>query len=131
MVLTALSILKSNWKLIAAVVVIGGVYLYHNHLTSTIERQRGDIATLENVRDVLEQNVQTLERTITANNESIRALAAGAEQTQKDFDQLNRSVKQSSERLSRQLGGILTEPKPQTCDASIQYLIDAAKGFKQ
>lgn len=126
-----IAFIKSNWKIIAVVAVVAAAVLYHNHLTSTIKRQEQTITQLESVNAVLEQNVKTLEGAVKANNESIKLLAEGAESTKQQFAALDKTVQQSSAKLSRQLGGILAEPKPQTCDASIQYLIDAAKGFKK
>lgn len=128
---SVVALIKSNWKIIAVVALVGAVALYYNHLTSTIAKQTLTIAQLEDVNRILEQNVETLESAVKANNESIKLLAEGAETTKQQFDALDKTVQQSSARLSRQLSGILSEPKPQTCDASIQYLIDAAKGFRK
>lgn len=125
------ALIKSNWKIIAVVALVGAAALYYNHLTSTIAKQTQTIAQLEDVNRILEQNVETLEGAVKANNESIKLLAEGAETTKQQFATLDKTVQQSSARLSRQLSGILSEPKPQTCDASIQYLIDAAKGFRK
>lgn len=128
-ILPIVTFAKNNWKLIAAAVVVGAIAWYHHSLTSEIADQKEKIVSLETANTVLKENNDKLEGVIEANNASIKLLAEGAQQTKKDFATLNSNVNKSAKDLEKRLTGILNEAKPQTCEATIQYLLDAVKGY--
>lgn len=126
----ALMFLKRFWKELIIVLVIAAAVLYMRGLYSTIDKQKETIAQLTTANQILKDNNDKLEKTIAANNEAISKMAAGAKETNKAFSTLNTTVKAQTSSLEERLRRILQDKKPQTCEDTIQYLLEAAKGFK-
>lgn len=127
----ALSFFTKNWKLLVVAAAIGGAYLYVQNLRSTVNEQREQIATLQLENQIIKENNVKLEAALTASNQAIGKLAEGAAQTKKDFATLNTNVRSQSTKLEERLRQILAEKKPETCEATIDYLIDAVKEYQR
>lgn len=125
-----IAFLKSWWKEILIAVIIAAVFGWYHHLTSTIADQKADIARLTTENTIVKENNAKLEASITANNAAITKLAEGAADTKKNFAALGTTVKTQSSTLEARLRGVLAEKKPQTCQDTIQYLLDAVKEYK-
>lgn len=125
-----LPFLRTWWKLIIIVMIIAAGVMWYKHLTNTIEDQREQIASLTTENTVIKENNAKLEASIQANNTAISKLAEGAADTKRNFAALGSTVRSQSDSLEQRLRGILVERKPQTCEETIQYLIDAAKEYK-
>lgn len=124
-----LSFFTKNWKIVLLALVVGGAYFYVRGLQNEIRDQQEKIATLQLENQIVKDNNVKLEGALTASNEAIGKLAAGAAQTKKDFATLNANVKGQSSKLEERLRQILAEKKPETCEATIDYLIDAVKEY--
>lgn len=129
MITIALTLLRKYWYLVVAAVAIIVICLYMHGLYTTIDDQAKKITELTTANQILKDNNDKLEAAVKANNASIEKLAQGAAETNKAFGTLTGSVKQSTSDLQKRLQQILTEKKPQTCDDTILYLLDAAKGY--
>lgn len=124
-------LLLDNWKLVVAVIVLGLITLHYVGLRDTIADQRVKIAELTTENTVLLGNNKLLQKSIDANNEAITKMAESADQTKDDFAKLNNSVRQQTAKLEKRLADILKDARPETCDATIQYLIDAVEEYKK
>jgi FtsZ-binding cell division protein ZapB len=109
--------------------LIVAVYGYWAHLESTIEGQQKTIVTLQTSVATLQANNEKLNATVQANSDAVVKLAEGTQQTVQGFAALQNTVTARTGTLQSQLRGILAEKKPQTCDDTIKYLIDAAQGY--
>jgi peptidoglycan hydrolase CwlO-like protein len=123
--------LKSWWKeLLFGAIILAGV-LYMRSLYSTIDSQAHKITELTTANGIFKENNEKLTTAINSTTASIDKLAKGADQTNKAFAGLTGTVKAQSNNLDSRLAAILKDKKPVTCEATIQYLIDAAKEFKK
>lgn len=130
------SFLKSYWRevLIGLLVllIVGAIGFVHHEITSQREKiqsltEANQKLTADN--KTLTDNNQKLQTSITTLNSSIDALSAQSNKTQQDFSKLSTNVQQSSANLAAKLNKIATTKAPVSCDDSIKYLRDAAKGF--
>lgn len=129
--ITAFKLVKHHWKLIIALVVIVLTLAYVAILHGTISEQSNRIAELTAANVTLKENNVRLQSAITLSNTAIDKLAQGADATNKAFKGLNSLVKAQSSDLEARLRIILQEKKPQTCEDTILYLIQAAREMKQ
>lgn len=118
-------------KLIAGAVALAAaaaLWGYVNHLSTTIKLRDQTITNLTTENTIIKANNALLESSINANNEAISVIAAGASDTKAAFASLNKNVQQHIKTLDGRLKDILSEQKPETCEATIKYLLDAAVG---
>lgn len=126
-----LALLQKWWKPLAIILIIGLIYGYWHHLESTISDQRTEIATLNTANTILKQNNDKLTTSIADINVSVGKLAEGTSQTQASFATLNATVKVQTGSLDQKLRAVLADKKPQSCDDTIRYLVEAAKGYQK
>lgn len=134
----ALGAVANYKKIIAIVVVLGGVFVYWNYMTSKIKTQATEIVLLTQQRDILSASLQTaidgnklLSDTIERTNEQISLLSLATASSSAAFANLNTAVTSQTGRLAGRLDAVMKQQKPVTCEDTIRYLIDAAKEFKQ
>lgn len=138
----ALTFLKSNWKatlggglaLLFVVAVIGYIValrIERSTLTSQITKLTATNVGLEHDKQTLQSNVKTLTDAIGTTNAAIEKLSASAAQTQHNFTTLNTTIHTETSNLAAKLDKQQQEQKPQTCDASIKYLVDAVPEYQQ
>lgn len=125
----ALMLLKKYWYLVVAAVAVLVIYLYMQGLYNTIDDQTKKITELTTANQILKDNTAKLEKAITVNNLAIETMAKGAADTNRAFGTLSGSIKQQSTDLQKRLNDILKDKKPQTCEQTIEYLVDAVKGY--
>jgi len=126
--------LKYKLQIILALVVLAigaGAAWYVGNLRTTIADQKSSIVKLELENQIIKDNNAKLEASIHANNEAITKLAAGSDATVKAFNSLNVNVKGQLTGLDSRLQGILKEKKPQSCQETIQYLLDAVPEYNK
>lgn len=107
------------------------IWFYLNGLYSTIDAQAKQVTELTAANKVLTDNNEKLTVALNASNQSIKALADGADQTKKAFNGLSTTVKTQTATLDSRLKSILTEKKPVTCEDTILYLLRAAKEYQK
>lgn len=129
MVTIFLTFLRKYWQYFLLAAVVGGGWMYYNHLTSTIATQEQTISRLTLENTVVKENNDKLQASIEASNKSIELLAKGAADTKQGFVTLNNTVRTQTSSLNDKLENILADPKPQTCEDTIKYLIDAVKEY--
>lgn len=134
------SFVLKYWKIVLPVIIALALAWYINHLRSevaslTTEHQT-DIATIQDwstkfsqLKQTYDQEVAQFKATITDQNKHVEDLAAQADifkQQSATAKAANAQIKQSYEdRISK----LLAEPKPQTCDAAIDFLKDNGRGL--
>jgi hypothetical protein len=123
--------LQMWWKeLVVAAVVAGGIWYVH-HLQTTVEDQAKTIAVQEAQATVLKANQELLQTAIDATNKSFERIDKVDKLNKDQFAKLQTTVSASSDALAKRLTGILAGKKPVTCEETIQYLIDASKGYSK
>lgn len=125
-----LEAVKLWWKPLLAAFVVAGAATYVIRLRDTITDQQRQIATLEVENEIVKANNAVLTASIQASNQAIDKLADGAKTTQQAFASLSSNVKGQLQGLDKRLQQISFEAKPATCEDTIKYLIDAAKGYQ-
>ena len=125
----ALSLLKASWKYLLVAIVVGGALWYVFDLRDTIRDQKVQIAQLESDKQTLLVNNQTLKDAISSTNVALLKLSEGIDETKQKFGELQTSVTNRTTIINNKLQQITAEPAPSSCTDTIQYLIDAAKGY--
>lgn len=125
-----LEAVKLWWKPLLAAFVVAGAATYVIRLRDTITDQQRQIATLKVENEIVKANNAVLTASIQASNQAIDKLADGAKTTQQAFVSLSSNVKGQLQGLDKRLQQISVETKPATCEDTIKYLIDAAKGYQ-
>lgn len=126
-----LMFLKSWWKEIAVALIVAAGIFYVENLRSTVADDKVTIGNLTTENKIMKDNNDKLQGALTAQNASLEKIAQGADDTKAKFTALNSSVKSSSANLATTLKGILADKKPQTCQDTITYLLDAVKGYQK
>lgn len=121
--------IRSYWKQILVALIIASVVGYWFNLVHTIDNQKAQIIQLQSSIDTLKDNNTKLVGTIDANNNAVEKIADASTATLQAFSTLNSTVSKQSNSLAATLAAIKNEKKPQTCDDTIKYLIDAAHGY--
>lgn len=124
-----LMFLKSWWKEIAIALIVAAGIFYVQHLRSTVAENAITIGNLTTENKVMKDNNDKLQGAITAQNASLEKIAKGADDTKAKFTTLNANVKSANANLATTLKGILADKKPQTCQDTINYLLDAVKDY--
>ncbi len=127
MITIALTLLRKYWKVLLVIIAILAVVLYMRGLYSTIDDQSQQITNLTTANKTLTDNNIKLEATITASNKAIEQMSKNAEKTTNAFANLDKSVRAQTGNLEDRLRRIMQDKKPQTCEDTILYLIEAAK----
>ena len=127
----ALLFLKAWWKEIAIALIVGGGIWYVNHLQNTVDKQKQQLVVQAAQNKVLIENDQVLQNAINATNKSFEAIDKIDKNNKEQFAKLQTVVNSTNTTISKRLAAILVEKKPQNCDQTIQYLIDAAKGYSK
>jgi cell division protein FtsB len=125
------SLLQRFWLPILISVVVGCGVWYVNNLRNTVESQKKDIATLEVQKAALQASNDQLVASIQVSNAALDEIRKLAPNTKQEFAKLQASVSSQSDVLAIRIKQILAEKKPQTCEETIQYLINAQKEYKR
>lgn len=121
----------SWWKEILIALVIIGAIWYVKNLQDTVKDQQVTIGSLTIANQVLTDSNKVLTKTVTANNETIAELGKGAENTKREFQKLNADVEHKSRVLNGRLKAIMANKAPVTCEATINYMLEAAPSYKR
>lgn len=113
-----LAFLAKNWQLLAIVVLIGGIIAYHQFRTHTINSLREDLQECRTEREELAQLIKK-------QNTRIEELVKRGRIEAAKFEALKARIESSQQNLNTRIDAILNEPKPQTCEGAIEYLIRA------
>lgn len=126
-----LPFLKTYWKPIAIIVLVVGTGWYVMHLRSVVSDQAATITHDQQIiKEAADANL-VLRNQITANNKTIDQWSqVSQQQTQQMATLQSQLTKQQADTKSK-IANILTGVKPQTCDAAIDYLIQAGSEFKK
>lgn len=122
--------LRDNWKVAAIAAIIIAIVVYVESLRVEIALKDGKITSLQADLAVAQQNNITLTGAVNAQNDAVGKISALADQTKRGFDALGVNVAQQTSVLDSRLAAILKDKKPVTCEDTVKYLIDAAKGYK-
>lgn len=123
--------LRSYWKEILVALIVAAIAGYWFHLEHTIDSQATQIIQLQTSVDTLKDNNVKLVGVIDANNQAVNKIAEASTATLTAFGTLNSTVSKQSGTLNAALAAVRAEKKPQTCDDTIKYLVDAAKGYQK
>lgn len=131
-----LNFVKKFWPYILVALILIGVYFYWHHLTSTIEKQAATIQQQKEVISALEQKIKTCEAnfagvkgSLDTQNKALADLAELGKLNKAQWDQLYSKINTENAALNAQLQNILKDPKPQSCEAAIKYLLDARREY--
>lgn len=137
-IVSTLRFLQEYWRETLIVLLIIGAGMYVLRLNLTIEDQQEIIKQKDeqlainkvNIENLM-KNITTLEAGIKDANNVVEKFDKFSAETKKKFGELNRNVNQSNRSITERIRVIYKEKKPETCEAAIQYLIDANKEYPQ
>jgi hypothetical protein len=122
---------KANWKLLLSgglilvlVLYVEGLRLDNAHQATKIETLASEVATLSSDND-------SLKASIVVANAALDVTNAAASKAAADFARMHGVIQQQNVDLQKQLDAIMATKDPATCNDSIIYLINNAKGFAQ
>lgn len=98
----------------------------YNSLRADYQEQSAALVTLTASNAILSSNNSVLQEAIRQQNEGIMTFRKTAEDMEKLFGTLNTSVKQGLDATNSKLDKAMKQPVPQTCEQTINYLLDAA-----
>lgn len=116
----ALSLLTKNWKLVVVALAVGALYFYWSGRTETIKEQAQEITRLKTENGNLKTSINTQNDAVTKLEEEKKVKDAKLRAAEENSKQIRKAA---DAEVLRILQGI----KPETCNAAIQYLIDAVK----
>lgn len=117
--------LKDNWKPIVIILVVLGAYWHYTSLINKIEEQATEIVQLKYENALCENNAAKLKSGIDDQNKEIQKWVNVGKKTEMEMKKLKEELEKRRRQAEAELQHILQEPKPQTCEAAIKYLIDA------
>jgi len=121
-----LELALTHWKPILIILALGAVWWVWDDMKDTIEEQKTEIAELTQRLNVCKDNQQVLENAISKQNETIdRAKEAGIRAEQR-IAELRGRISSLTQEHQTEIDRILNEARPETCEESIEYLIDAS-----
>jgi hypothetical protein len=128
-----LGFIRDNWRTIAAVALVAGVYFYWVNLTDTIRDQKKTISQMQIDKATADQKCKDEKKLLTDHvsqqNTAIQTFQAQSAQNQsvitKAKDEVIKTQKYYNAEISKVLGGA----RPADCSAAIKYLVDGAKDF--
>ena len=124
-----LFLLKTFWKEIAIAIFVLGFAWYVRHLYITVQEQTLTIKIVQAENKILRDNESKLLGAMNATTKSFEKIDGITQQINDRFKTLNNQISSTTNTLNNQLTSILNEQKPIDCPATINYLIDAAKGY--
>lgn len=127
----AFGFLKNYWREIAIALVVGFFVWKWNDMKETIVEQKETISQQKQAIETLEKNVNKLVGSIENVSKSLDVVSKTSDQVKQQFDKLAGNVNKQVGALSVRLEDVLKQPKPASCEASIEYLIDAKKDYKK
>lgn len=122
-------LLQKYWKQLLVVALIAIPVLYVMNLKDTIRDQEQQITKLKDENTILQTNVSTLQQAVATSNKAVDKLSDAASVTKRNFATLNSSISYQTDQLAAKLQDIMQSGRPITCGDTIQYLIDANKGY--
>ncbi len=130
----AVGFLRAYWKQIIIVLAIIGVYLYWLNLTHTVTKQQDEIVQLQVIKakltqDVLDQQKQ-FKSVIDAQNAQITEFQKESDAQKLRIFQAEKQQESIKAYYADKINNIMHEAKPQTCQQSIDYLINASKDLQ-
>ena len=125
------ALLRVWWKPLLLVGVVVGAWLYVDHLRTTIVTQAGRIEALTNENKIITDNNKKLVTAIGVTNEVVGKMGSGSDLIKKNFEALVGNVRAQNSNLEARMKQMWTERKPQNCDETIQYLINAVPEYKK
>lgn len=127
LLIKARAIIAKNWKPLLLILVIASVFMYHNHLTSTIDRQKHEIVMLTNNNSVLKLNNLKFKTAINKNNKLLSKLNHESRVKQQEFNELSVELQHKTKQLNKKIQQI---KKPGSCEETIKFLIDAVEDYE-
>ena len=112
--------LLKHWQAIAIVVLISSIIIYHQYRTYTI-------SSLQSKLELCTKGKEELAQLLQKQNNRIEELVKKGRMEAAKFEELKTKIESSKLSLDSRINIILSEPKPQTCENAIKYLIDAKK----
>lgn len=126
-----LPLLKTYWKPILLVVIVGGSLMYIHHLRDvvseqniTITRDNTQLQQAADANKVLRDQIDSLNVTITQWSDL-------SKKQQDQVNDLSSRLQTQHQNTQNQVNLILKDKKPATCDDAIEYLIQAGMGYKK
>lgn len=118
------------WKQLMIAAVIGAAIWYVSHLQTTVKNQAETIKNQLAAIDIYEENDKKMMNSLNAVTKSFEQIDLISQQNAKNFEVLKTLVSTNGGKLSAKLDQMSRDKKPQTCEETIQYLIDARKELK-
>jgi predicted transcriptional regulator len=125
------SFIQKFWLPILVTIVVGYGVWYVNNLRNTVESQKRDIAELQVQKAALQASNDQLAASIQVSNAAINEIRKLAPNTKQEFAKLQATVSSQSDALAARIKQILADKKPQTCEETIHYLINAQGEYKR
>ena len=119
-VFSILPFLAKHWQAIALIGLIGGIIIYHQYRTHTINSLRADLTLCEAEREDIAQ-------ALDKQNKRIEELVKKGRLEAAKFNELKARIESSQHTIDERINLILAEPKPQTCQGAIKYLISVKR----
>jgi hypothetical protein len=127
------------WKIVVPVLIVLGTLWYVHHLRAEVVKDETQITNDKVIIEDWSTKFGTLKKdaadaeqicrdTITDQNKHVDAIAAQAEKYKQAAAQASKANSVLKQQYEAKLQDILNAPKPKDDHASIQYLIDFAKG---
>lgn len=126
-----LSFVFKYWQWILLAIVIAGAYFHYTGLVHERDKLKQQVVELQTANQICNDNNAKLESNIANMNKAIDKLSTVTTNQTNKIESFKKDVATRTDSIKSEVKKILAGQKPQTCEDSIKYLIDATKEYNK